>query len=72
MLFRSLADTTLICIRWRHTPRGVVHHAVELLEESQAKLAGVVLTRVDIKAHVRSGFADAEVYHPRYGGYFRE
>jgi len=66
-----LADTTLFYIRWHHTPRSVVRHAVAQLEEAQAKIAGVVLTRVDVKAHAKSGFADAEVYHPRYGGYFR-
>jgi hypothetical protein len=25
------------------------------------------LTQVDVAVHVRSGYADAEVYHPRYG-----
>jgi len=71
-IIARLADTTLFCVRWHHTPRSVVCHAVELLGEAQAKLVGVVLTRVDVKIHARSGFADAEVYHPRYGGYFRE
>jgi hypothetical protein len=33
---------------------------------------GACLTQVDAKVHGRSGYADAEVYHPRYGGYFRE
>ena len=28
----------------------------------RAKIVGVALTRVDARAHVRSGFADAEVY----------
>jgi hypothetical protein len=33
---------------------------------------GAALTQVDSKSHRRSGYADSEVYHPRYGGYFRE
>ena len=33
---------------------------------------GAALTQVDAKVHGRSGYADAEVYHPRYSGYFRE
>ena len=66
-----LADATLLCLRWRSTPRDVVRHSLELLEHASAHLIGVVLTRVDIRAHVRSGFADAETYHPRYGGYSR-
>jgi len=68
----SLADATLFCVRWRGTSRHVALHALELLEEAHATVVGVALTQVDVNVHVRSGYADAEVYHPRYGGYFRE
>ena len=67
-----MADATLLCVRWCSSSRAVVGHSLELLEEARARVAGVALTRVDVRTHVRSGFADAEVYHPRYGGYFRE
>lgn len=66
------ADATLLCVRWRDTPRSVVRNSLDLLEEMRAKVVGVAITRVDVRAHSRSGFADAEVYHSRYGGYFRE
>ena len=68
----GLADATLLCVRWRSTPRNTVLNTLEVLEEAHANVVGVVLTFVDVHVHVRSGFADAEVYHPRYGGYFRE
>jgi polysaccharide biosynthesis transport protein len=68
----GLADATLLCVRWRHTRRDVVLHALELLEEAHANVVGAALTQVDVNVHVRSGYADAEVYHPRHGGYFRE
>jgi capsular exopolysaccharide synthesis family protein len=68
----GMAEATVLCVRWRSTPLGVVRDALGLLEEAQASVAGVALTRVDVRAHVRSGYADAEVYQPRYGGYFRE
>jgi Mrp family chromosome partitioning ATPase len=68
----GLADATLFCVRWRATSRHVALHALELLEEAHAIVVGAALTQVDINAHLRSGYADAEVYHPRYGGYFRE
>jgi polysaccharide biosynthesis transport protein len=71
-LLARLADATVLCVRWRHTPLGVVQKAVDLLEDAEARIAGIALTRVDARAHVRAGFADSEVYHPRYGGYFRE
>lgn len=65
------ADTTVLCIRWGHTPRLVAGAAVAMLDQAGIKLAGSVLTRVDGARHARAGFADSELYHPRYGGYFR-
>ncbi|WP_043340629.1 GumC family protein [Belnapia moabensis] len=67
-----LADATLLCVKWRDTPRSVVRNSLGLLEEAHARVIGAALTQVDAKVHGRSGYADAEVYHPRYGGYFRE
>jgi capsular exopolysaccharide synthesis family protein len=67
-----LADATLLCVRWRDTPRSVVRNSLGLLEEAHARVVGAALTQVDAKVHGRSGYADAELYHPRYGGYFRE
>ena len=67
-----LADATLLCVKWRDTPRSVVRNSLALLEDAHARVVGACLTQVDAKVHGRSGYADAEVYHPRYGGYFRE
>ncbi len=65
----AVADATILCIRWRSTPRAVVVHSLELLEDANATVAGTVMTRVDPRVHVRSGYADAEVYHSRYKAY---
>jgi polysaccharide biosynthesis transport protein len=66
----AVADATIFCVRWRATPRDVVSYALEMLEDAHAQVAGVVLTRVDPRAHVHSGYAEAEVYHRRYKAYF--
>jgi capsular exopolysaccharide synthesis family protein len=66
-----VADATLLCVRWRDTPRSVVRAAMDMLADAKANVIGALLTRVDPRSHRRSGYADAEVYHPRYGGYFR-
>ncbi len=66
----AIADATIFCVRWCRTPRDIASHALELLADAHAQVAGVVLTRVDPRAHVRSGYADAEVYHRRYRAYF--
>jgi Mrp family chromosome partitioning ATPase len=67
----AIADATLMCVRWRSTPRDVLQLALALLEEAHAHVIGCVLTRVDPRAHVRSGYADAEVYHRRYKPYYQ-
>jgi capsular exopolysaccharide synthesis family protein len=67
-----LADATLLCVKWRDTPRSVVRNSLALLEDAKARVVGAALTQVDAKVHRRSGYADSEVYHPRYSGYFRE
>ena len=65
------ADAAVLCVRWGRTPRRVARAAMTILDEAGARLIGVALTRVDSVRHGRSGFADAEIYQPRYGGYFR-
>jgi polysaccharide biosynthesis transport protein len=70
-IIAGLADATLLCIRWRATSHQTALHALERLEAAQANVVGVALTQVDIHSHSRSGYPDSEVYHPRYGAYFR-
>ncbi len=67
-----LADCALLCIRWNRTPRHILRAAITLLQEAGVTIAGTALTRVNPLAHQKSGHADAEMYHPRYGGYFRQ
>ena len=71
-IISRIADATLLCVRWRDTPRSTVSRSLDLLDEADARVIGVSLTRVDPRAHVRSGHSDSEVYHPRYGGYYRD
>jgi succinoglycan biosynthesis transport protein ExoP len=68
----ALADATLLCVRWRSTATNTLLHALEVLNDAHATVIGTVLTRVDPRVHLRSGYADAGVYHHRYKAYFRE
>lgn len=67
----TLADATLLCVRWRSTQTKTLRHALEILRDAHAKIIGTVLTRVDPRVHLRSGYADAGVHHHRYKAYFR-
>jgi capsular exopolysaccharide synthesis family protein len=66
----AIADATVLCVRWRSTPRATLRLALDLLEDAHANVVGTVLTRVEPRIHLRSGAADAEVYHRRYKQYF--
>jgi capsular exopolysaccharide synthesis family protein len=67
----SLADATLLCVRWRSTRDATLLRVVEMLRDSHAKVIGTIMTRVDPHAHLRSGHADAAIYHRRYKTYYR-
>jgi succinoglycan biosynthesis transport protein ExoP len=67
----TLSDATLICVRWRSTQSKTVLRALEVLRDARAKVIGTVLTRVDARVHLRSGYADAGVYHRRHKAYFQ-
>jgi capsular exopolysaccharide synthesis family protein len=67
----TLADATLLCVRWRATPSKTLLRGMEILHDAHAKIIGTVLTRVDPRVHLRSGYADAGVYHRRYRSYFQ-
>lgn len=43
------ADAVLLLVRWRKTPRALAQTAVRLLASAGASIAGVALTRVDLR-----------------------
>ena len=55
------ADATVLCVRWRDTPRRVVQHALDILRDAHAELAGVALTRVNVRARSRWRRVDLRV-----------
>ncbi len=41
-IISRIADATLLCVRWRETPRSVVSHSLDMLDEADARVIGVV------------------------------
>ena len=69
LLISSSVDTTLLVVRWEHTPRAVVRSALKLIRENGIPLAGVVLSRVNLRKHARYSYGDAYV-HTRHANYY--
>lgn len=65
-----LADATLFCVRWNKTPRPSVQSSIRTLLDADAKLAGLLLTRVNTRKHARYGYGDIGYYYGKYRGYY--
>ncbi|HEY3697187.1 polysaccharide biosynthesis tyrosine autokinase [Phenylobacterium sp.] len=61
------ADGVLFLVRWQSTPAKAAHYALEALRSAEARIAGVVLAQVDLKAQSLHG--DGLFYHRDYSEY---
>jgi capsular exopolysaccharide synthesis family protein len=69
---RALAPLTDYCVFiacWRKTPWTTAAHALALLADSGVRLAGVVLSKVDLQQLAAYGFADSPIYGRAYRRY---
>jgi len=64
------ADVVVLLARWRKTPRKAVETALKLLLATGAPVAGVVLSRVDLKEQARAGYGDPAYYYKSYSKYY--
>jgi succinoglycan biosynthesis transport protein ExoP len=66
----KLADTTVYIVRWVSTPREVVAEGIRQLQNFNVKLAGVVLTQVDLNEQKQYGYGDYGYYYGKYKDYY--
>jgi capsular exopolysaccharide synthesis family protein len=65
-LVSTLADGVLYVVRWGHTPRNTVLNGLKRLRAGSCRIAGVVLSRVDLKHHNKFRFYDQGHYLSLY------
>lgn len=70
VVLARMADATVLLARWESTPREVTVAALKALKGAQAKVAGVVLNRVNIKKFERYHYNDAGVEYGKYHQYY--
>ena len=68
----QLVDKTVFLTRWAETARDVVQMAVRQLANNGANLAGILLTRVNLKKNARYGYADSGYYGRKYSQYYND
>lgn len=57
------ADASVFVVRWRKTPDSALRAALRLLPGNRVQLAGVALTRVDMRKQARFGYGEDAFYH---------
>jgi polysaccharide biosynthesis transport protein len=53
--------------QWERTHRGLVHAELDGLRSAGARIAGVVLTKVDVRKYARDTYGESGVLHAYYG-----
>ncbi len=66
----NLADTTVLAVRWGKTPRAASLNAANLLRRSGQRLAGTVLSAVDMNQQASYGYGDAAYTYSNYNEYY--
>jgi polysaccharide biosynthesis transport protein len=69
-MIARIADACVLIVRWGSTPRDVALQAVKLLRNYTNRIAGGVLTQVDLEAHVKYGYGDIGYYYGHYREYY--
>jgi capsular exopolysaccharide synthesis family protein len=66
----GIVDKSLYVIRWEQTPRNAALAGIRQMFEAGADIAGIVLSRVDLKKHAKYGYADSGYYRGSYSKYY--
>ncbi|HEX4193102.1 MAG TPA: AAA family ATPase [Stellaceae bacterium] len=64
------ADKVLFIVRWNKTPMSAVQAAADILQQCGAKVAGAVLSQVNIRQQARFGYGDSSDYFGSYKNYY--
>jgi capsular exopolysaccharide synthesis family protein len=63
-------DAIVLLARWRRTPQKAVEHAIRLLRGAEDRIAGVMLSQVNMGQQRRQGYGDPAYYSGAYEKYY--
>ncbi len=66
----TVADATVMVVKWRDTPRTMVSGALKMLRGYGTRVAGTVLTQADLRALTANEGSHAYLYR-NYGSYYQ-
>ena len=66
----TLADAVVVLTAWRRTSHSATRAAVDALESVGAQVAGIAMTRVDLRAKEQHDESDPSHYYKSYRSYY--
>jgi Mrp family chromosome partitioning ATPase len=66
-ILAQMADYSVVVARWGSTSWSALNQASRLLWESGAQIAGVTVSRANVRQLKSYQYADSKVYGPAYG-----
>jgi len=69
-LIAQKVDTTVYVARWTTTPREVIGNGLKQLAKFNVRLAGLVLSQVDLQSRKQYGYDDYSYYYGQYRNYY--
>lgn len=66
----ELVDATILLVRWQETQADKAANALRELDAVNAKVAGAVLSQVDVKRQEQYGYAGVGSYYSNYRKYY--
>ncbi|MBV9991142.1 MAG: AAA family ATPase [Alphaproteobacteria bacterium] len=71
-ILAAKADRVLYVVQWDKTSAATAHAAVTILRQYKARIAGVILNKVDVHQQARYGFGDGSDYSYYYGSAYAQ
>lgn len=67
----QLSDQIVFVVRWGNTPRKVVQNAMAMLRQRSCRVAGVVMSQVDLRKQAKYRHGDVAQYARSFSKYYR-
>jgi succinoglycan biosynthesis transport protein ExoP len=71
-ILASKCDAVILLAQWRRTPIQAVKAALRLLDAAGARVAGLALSRIDMRQQARYGYGDPAYYYPAHKQYYTQ
>ena len=65
-----VVDKVVFVARWGKTRRESASLGIKQIKDAGGSVAGVLLSRVDVKKHADYGYGDSGYYHSKYASYY--